>query len=46
MITTNVGAGNFFLKTQDPYGEWSDPIYVPEVQGIDPSFLFYMDGKG
>ncbi len=46
MITTNVGAGNFFVKTQDPFGEWSDPIYVPEVQGIDPSFFFDKDGKG
>lgn len=46
MITTNVGAGNFFVKTQDPFGEWSDPIMLPEVQGIDPSFFFDEDGKG
>ncbi len=45
MITTNVGAGNFFVKTQDPFGEWSDPIYLPEIQGIDPSFFFDKDGK-
>ncbi len=45
MITTNVGAGNFFVKTQDPFGEWSDPIYLPEVQGIDPSFFFDNDGR-
>jgi len=45
MITTNVGAGNFFVKTQDPFGEWSDPILLPEVQGIDPSFFFDEDGK-
>ncbi len=46
MITTNVGAGNFFVKTQDPFaGEWSDPVYLPEVQGIDPSFFFDNDGK-
>lgn len=25
MVTTNVGAGNFFVKTQDPFGEWSEP---------------------
>lgn len=45
MITTNVGAGNFFVKTQDPAGDWSDPIRVPEVGGIDPSFFFDEDGK-
>lgn len=45
MITTNVGAGNFYVKTKDPWGEWSDPIYLPDVQGIDPSFFFDEDGK-
>ena len=45
MITTNVGAGNFVVKTQDPFGPWSDPIMLPEVQGIDPSFLFDDDGR-
>ncbi|MDE6394530.1 MAG: glycoside hydrolase family 43 protein, partial [Duncaniella sp.] len=47
MITTNVGAGNFFVKTKDPFaGEWSDPIMLPEVRGIDPAFFFDNDGKG
>ncbi len=46
MITTNVGSGNFFVKTQDPFGEWSDPIMLPEIQGIDPAFFFDEDGKG
>ena len=45
MVTTNVGAGNFFVKTQDPFGEWSEPIMLPEVGGIDPSFFFDEDGK-
>lgn len=45
MITTNVGAGNFFVKTKDPFGSWSDPISLPEVTGIDPSFFFDEDGK-
>lgn len=45
MVTTNVGAGNFYVKTQDPCGEWSDPIPLPEVGGIDPSFFFDDDGK-
>ena len=46
MITTNVGAGNFFVTTHDPLSEpWSDPIYLPEVDGIDPSFFFDDDGR-
>ncbi|MFA9390354.1 MAG: glycoside hydrolase family 43 protein [Prolixibacteraceae bacterium] len=45
MVTTNVGAGNFFVKTKDPFGSWSDPIYLPEVGGIDPSFFFDDNGK-
>jgi len=45
MITTNVGAGNFFVKTQNPFGEWSEPVMLPEVGGIDPSFFFDEDGK-
>lgn len=39
MVTINVGAGNFFVKTQDPFGEWSEPVMLPEVGGIDPSFF-------
>ena len=46
MITTNVGAGNFFVKSKDPEKGWSDPIYLPKVNGIDPSFFFDKDGKG
>lgn len=45
MITTNVGAGNFFVKTQDPFGAWSDPISLPTVRGIDPSFFFDDNGR-
>lgn len=46
MITTNVGAGNFYVKTTDPFsGNWSEPIYLPSVQGIDPSFFFDENGK-
>ena len=45
MITTNVGLGNFLVKTQDPFGPWSDPILLPQVQGIDPSLLFDDDGR-
>lgn len=47
MITTGVGTGgNFFVKTKDPSKGWSDPVPLPGVKGIDPSFLFDEDGKG
>ncbi|MBL3657226.1 glycoside hydrolase family 43 protein [Fulvivirga sediminis] len=45
MITTNIRKGNFFVKTKDPFGEWSEPVWLPEVKGIDPSFFFDDDGK-
>nr|WP_321408610.1 glycoside hydrolase family 43 protein [uncultured Carboxylicivirga sp.] len=45
MITTNIKKGNFFVKTKDPFSSWSDPIWLPNVQGIDPSFFFDDDGN-
>lgn len=45
MVTTNVGWGNFFVTTKDPFGEWSEPIRLPTVGGIDPSFFFDDDGR-
>lgn len=44
MITTNVSdKGNFYVHTQDPRGEWSDPVWL-EQGGIDPS-LYFEDDK-
>jgi alpha-N-arabinofuranosidase len=39
-----VGFRNFFVHTDDPAGEWSDPVWV-EQGGIDPSLWFDDDGK-
>lgn len=45
MITTNVACGgNFYVFTDNPAGEWSDPIWVDQG-GIDPSLIFDDDGK-
>ncbi len=45
MITTNVSAGkNFIVKTEDPFGTWSEPVLVPQ-QNIDPSLFFDDNGK-
>lgn len=48
MITTCVdGIGNFIVKCKDPLaGNWSDPIPLPRVGGIDPSLFFDDDGRG
>lgn len=44
--TTNVGrGGNFIVTTTDPFGAWSDPYWLPEAPGIDPSLFFDDDGK-
>lgn len=44
MVTTNEKkCGHFYVWTDDPAGEWSEPIYVDQ-SGIDPS-LFFEDDK-
>lgn len=32
--------GNFVVTATNPAGPWSDPVWIPEVNGIDPSLLF------
>lgn len=54
MITTCVNNGkgkdggsvNFYVTAKDPAGEWSDPVVLPGLTGIDPSFFFDEDGSG
>lgn len=36
--------GNFIVTARDPAGEWSSPVWLPEIGGIDPS-LFFEDGR-
>ena len=46
MITTLVDrGGNFYVTAKNPAGPWSDPIWLSEIDGIDPSFFFDDDGK-
>ncbi len=45
MITTRADTGNFIVTTRDPAGPWSDPIWLRDVDGIDPSLFFDDDGK-
>lgn len=39
------GGGNFIVTSSKPEGPYSDPIYLPELNGIDPSLHFDNDGK-
>lgn len=43
MITTNITKGNFIVTTKNPFGEWSDPIWINRM-GIDPS-LYWENGR-
>lgn len=45
MVTTNVsGIGNFYVRSQNAEGPWSETIAVAQG-GIDPSLFFDEDGK-
>jgi alpha-N-arabinofuranosidase len=48
MITTRVGGeggGNFYVTATDPAGPWSDPVWLREIDGIDPSLFFDDDDR-
>jgi xylan 1,4-beta-xylosidase len=35
--------GNFVMTAKNPAGPWRDPIWLPQVRGIDPSLFFDED---
>jgi xylan 1,4-beta-xylosidase len=37
--------GNFIITAKSPKGPWSNPVYLPTVNGIDPSMFFDDNGK-
>lgn len=39
------GGENFVINSKDPAGDWSNPFWLPEVDGIDPSLFFDDDDK-
>lgn len=46
VITTLIDRGGNFLATaRDPAGPWSDPVWLPEIDGIDPDLFFDDDGS-
>lgn len=46
LVCTEVGKlGNFVVTAKDPRGPWSQPVKLPQVNGIDPSIFFDDNGK-
>lgn len=37
--------GNFVITAKDPKGPWSNPVSLPQVNGIDPALFFDDNGK-
>lgn len=46
IINTLVGQkGNFIITAKDPAGPWSNPIWLDDAPGIDPSLFWDDDGR-
>lgn len=46
MVTTNVdNGGNFYVTAKNPAGPWSEPVWLNDGGGMDPSLFFDDDGK-
>lgn len=37
--------GNFIISAKNPAGPWSDPVWIKDVSGIDPSLFVDDDGS-
>jgi xylan 1,4-beta-xylosidase len=37
--------GNFVVTTKNPMEGWTNPVWLPEINGIDPSLFFDNDDK-
>jgi xylan 1,4-beta-xylosidase len=37
--------GNFIVTSKKPEGPWSNPVWIPQINGIDPSMFFDTNGK-
>jgi alpha-N-arabinofuranosidase len=37
--------GNFLVTATDPAGPWSEPVWLEDAEGIDPSLFFDDDGS-
>jgi xylan 1,4-beta-xylosidase len=45
LIDGKTKSGNFIVAATDPAGPWSEPYWLEEAPGIDPSLFFDDDGR-
>jgi xylan 1,4-beta-xylosidase len=45
LIDGKTTSGNFIVTATNPAGPWSEPHWLPEARGIDPSLFFDDDGR-
>lgn len=46
VITTGSKCGgNFYCTAKNPAGPWSDPVWLKDAEGIDPSLFWDTDGR-
>ncbi|NLT03757.1 MAG: glycoside hydrolase family 43 protein [Bacteroidales bacterium] len=45
ITTANKSGGNFYITATNPAGPWSDPVWLEDAPGIDPSLFWDEDGR-
>ncbi len=45
LVDGKIKSGNFIITATDPAGPWSEPFWLENADGIDPSLFFDEDGK-
>lgn len=45
LVDGNTQRGNFVVTATDPAGPWSQPVWLADARGIDPSLFFDDDGR-
>ncbi len=45
ITTASKSGGNFYITASDPKGPWSDPVWLKDATGIDPSLFWDDDGR-
>jgi alpha-N-arabinofuranosidase len=45
LVDGKTKSGNFIVTATDPAGPWSEPIWLEDAVGIDPSLFFDDDGR-
>lgn len=45
ITTASKSGGNFYITAKDPQGPWSNPVWLKDATGIDPSLFWDDDGR-